>query len=220
MKKAASICTHRAGLQLVGVFMTRIVTGPTLDTLNRIETMPERHIDIDKAKGLAMLLVVFGHISARKPPDGNEWYVASRYAIYGFHMAFFMFLSGLVFFMNLKVASSWRDVVCCVKKRFGRLIIPYLLFGVLVILAKWTLQSFVHVDNPVDGPSGLLEIVLWPMESSASFLWYVYVLFLFSAFSYLLLRATGGDVSPLVLIGYLLLFVPEIQLFAVGQFCK
>ena len=35
--------------------------------------MPHR-TDIDRAKGLAILLVVFGHLMARGYPAGNAWY--------------------------------------------------------------------------------------------------------------------------------------------------
>ena len=51
---------------------------------------------IERAKGLGITLVVFGHIAGRSVPDGNEWYRHVYWLIYFFHMPFFMFLSGLV----------------------------------------------------------------------------------------------------------------------------
>jgi fucose 4-O-acetylase-like acetyltransferase len=54
--------------------------------------------DIDRAKGLACLLVVFGHIVSRRTPPGHEWYGVLKEAIYHVHMPFFVYLSGLVFF--------------------------------------------------------------------------------------------------------------------------
>ena len=59
---------------------------------------PDFLADIERAKGLAIILVVIGHIVAREPPAHNEWYVALKSAIYAFHMPFFMYLGGFVFF--------------------------------------------------------------------------------------------------------------------------
>ena len=55
-----------------------------------------RRLDLYRAKGIAILLVVLGHIVAREQPPGVEWYEPFRYAIYRFHMPFFLYLSGTV----------------------------------------------------------------------------------------------------------------------------
>jgi fucose 4-O-acetylase-like acetyltransferase len=57
---------------------------------------PARRLDLDRAKGLAIVLVVLGHVVARDQPPGVEWYEPFRYAIYRFHMPFFLYLSGTV----------------------------------------------------------------------------------------------------------------------------
>jgi uncharacterized membrane protein YcfT len=49
-----------------------------------------RRLDLDRAKGIAILLVVLGHVSAGPPPAGVEWYEPFRYAVYRFHMPFFL----------------------------------------------------------------------------------------------------------------------------------
>ena len=50
---------------------------------------------IDRLKGLAIILVVMGHILGfRQPEDGTEDGIHTF--IYTFHMPLFMFLSGLV----------------------------------------------------------------------------------------------------------------------------
>jgi uncharacterized membrane protein YcfT len=66
-----------------------------------LETTTSRPVflaDVERAKGLAIILVVIGHIVAREPLANNEWYVVLKSAIYAFHMPFFMYLGGLVFF--------------------------------------------------------------------------------------------------------------------------
>lgn len=76
--------------------------------------------DIERAKGLAILLVVFGHVVAREAPAGNEWYTFSKSAVYSFHMAFFMFLSGLVFFMRAEPVAGLQEYAS-LEIRVGKL---------------------------------------------------------------------------------------------------
>lgn len=179
-----------------------------------------RFPDIERAKGLAILLVVFGHVVAREAPAGNEWYMASKLAVYSFHMAFFMFLSGLVFFLRAAPVGSVQEYAVSVRKRFMRLMPAYFLFAGLVFVGKWGAQAFLHVDNPVNGFAELIEIVLFPMQSVSSFLWYIYVLFLFSIVGLALLTFTKGRIWPLVVIGVALQFVPAFQFLGLGQFTK
>jgi peptidoglycan/LPS O-acetylase OafA/YrhL len=179
-----------------------------------------RLLDIDRAKGLAILLVVFGHVVARQPPLGNEWYTWAKDAVYAFHMAFFMFLSGVVFFIRAEPLSDIKAFGDFTRKRFMRLMPAYFLFAGIVFMGKLGAQHFVHVDNPADGLSALLDIALFPMQSVAAFLWYIYVLFLFSLAGMILLTVTKGRIWPMLLIGLLLQFLEPIQFLGLGQFFK
>lgn len=182
---------------------------------------PVRYPDIDRAKGLAMLLVVFGHVVARQPPANNEWYVIAKSAVYSFHMAFFMFLSGVVFFVRLRLATGGKDFMLAVNQRFMRLMPAYFLFAIIVFFGKYVAQHYVYVDNPVKSFSDVLNIILYPMQSVSSFLWYIYVLFVISAVSLGFVSITNGRLWPLVLVGIiLLLFVPSIDFLAFGQISK
>ncbi len=182
--------------------------------------MQERLEDIDRAKGLASLLVVFGHIVARQPPADNEWYVLAKSAVYSFHMAFFMFLSGVVFFARLRVVTSVAEYSSAVARRFGRLMPAYFVFAGVVFAGKLLAQQVVHVDNPVNGLGDLVNIALFPMQSVSSFLWYIYALFVVSAVALAIFTLTKGRMVPLVVIGAGLLFIPPIDFLAIGQITK
>jgi fucose 4-O-acetylase-like acetyltransferase len=180
----------------------------------------QRLTDIDVAKGLAIVLVVFGHIVARQPPADNNWYVVAKVAVYSFHMAFFMFLSGIVFFLKIRIAASFKEYREHVWKRFIRLMPAYFLFAVIVFFAKWGSQSILHVDNPVSGWTNLIGILLYPTQSISSFLWYVYVLFVFSAVGLAIFSLVGGRILILVGLGVFLLFVPRTPFLGMNQFCR
>lgn len=185
-----------------------------------IASTQQRLNDVDVAKGLAIILVVFGHIVARQPPTGNDWYVVAKEALYSFHMAFFMFLSGIVFFLKIPVVASWIEYKDQVWKRFIRLMPAYFLFAGIVFFAKWGAQAFMHVDNPVSGWADLINIFLYPMQSISAFLWYIYVLFLFCTVGIALVSLASGSIIPTLTLGVALLFIPGTTFMGMDQFCK
>ncbi len=107
----------------------------------------QRRTDIDAAKGLAILLVVFGHLVARADPAGVHWYEPLRRAVYAFHMPFFLYLSGLVaarsgaLFVPL---AAWPGLA---RRRAVRLLVPFLGLGLLVVVGKVGAARLMYVDN-------------------------------------------------------------------------
>lgn len=188
---------------------------PTLINNSRL-----RLEDIDRAKGLAILLVVFGHIVARQPPLGNEWYLTWKHAIYSFHMAFFMFLSGFVFLLTTKPVRSMTEYLAFARKRFIRLMPAYFLFALVVFAGKWFAQGFLHVDNPVSGLGDLIKVALFPMESVSAFLWYVYVLCTISIFSIAVISIIKHGLHALLIIGVGLQLLAPSDFLGADQFSK
>lgn len=145
--------------------------------------------DITIAKGLAIFLVVFGHIVTGPPPRGNDWYIVIRTALYAFHMPFFIYLSGYIFFYTDSATRARANFGAFVKRRAERLLVPFILFGLLIIAGKHVAEQFIHVDN-VAG-SVLVDFVnlfLWTGGSAAKSVWYVFVLFEMTIFAALALR--------------------------------
>jgi fucose 4-O-acetylase-like acetyltransferase len=135
---------------------------------------------LDTAKGLGIVLVVIGHLVAKTPPLGHEWWMLVKNAIYAFHMPFFMIVSGFTCFAFTRKFSGWPGFGRYVWKRFDRLMVPFLIFGLVIFMAKHLASRVAHVDNPVGADSRPWDILVDPMSSYSAYLWYVYVLFLFS----------------------------------------
>ncbi|MDD2705372.1 MAG: acyltransferase family protein [Acidocella sp.] len=169
--------------------------------------MPHRRQDIDATKGLAILLVVFGHLVARADPHGVGWYEPLRRAIYAFHMPLFLYLSGLVAVssgMLLSPRAAWGRVA---QARVKRLLLPFFGLGLLVVLGKLLAARVMYVDNPPAGlAAGLLGLVWHTAASPALSIWYLFVLFVVSLGAMVLL---GGRPArwPLLLGLSLLLYV-------------
>jgi fucose 4-O-acetylase-like acetyltransferase len=171
--------------------------------------MPARYRpDIDRAKGLAILLVVFGHLMANGYPRGNAWYDTAKDIVYSFHMPFFMYLSGYVFSLANKQAVGTRAYPGFLRDRAVRLLVPFALFGLLTVAGKYFSSFFLYVDDPPHSIwAGLRELVINTDNSPALSIWYVYVLFLYSALMPLLWR--GGLRWPgAVLLGAVLFLIP------------
>jgi len=95
---------------------------------------------VDRAKGLAILLVVLGHIAS---PFGE--------AIYSFHVPLFFFLAGIF------IKTNYSEKVY-LQKGWGRLIVPFLIFGTLGFLVTLIKNILLHrtIEPLTESVAGLL----------------------------------------------------------------
>lgn len=117
---------------------------------------------IDKSKGIAILLVVLGHINS---PVGD--------VIYSFHIPLFFFIAGI--FINTN--NSGREFC---HKGLKRLIIPYMIFGALGIIITYTKNSLLdRINNPIS--EALIGWLFWAdyahMQNYGFVLWFLPALF-------------------------------------------
>ena len=168
-----------------------------------------RREDLDRAKGLAILLVVIGHLVAREPPAGNEWYVVLKQALYLFHMPFFMYLSGYVTFLSGAARlppSKWGTLL---SRRAERLLLPFVVFGLVIAVGKIVAARFLYVDNlPASLPQALLGMVWYTDASPATSVWYIAVLFVLCIITPPLLRMLGGSTLRLAILAAAIYLLP------------
>ncbi len=168
-----------------------------------------RHPDLDRARGLAIALVVFGHIVARQPPTDAHWYEIIRRVIYSFHMPFFFYLCGRVAVLSGQFATPRAGLPALIKSRAHRLLVPALLLGPTIILAKRLAAPFIAVDNvPVSIQAGLINLVWHPNHSPAYDLWFLIVLFALSIAAPILRVLAGNRLWPLLLLASALYLIP------------
>ena len=136
--------------------------------------------ELDRGKGLAILLVVIGHIVAREPPVANGWYEMLKFSIYLFHMPFFIFISGIAMSYSYRNVADLREYIQYIKPKFFRFIPIFFIFGILILIGKTISANYIQVDNNSDNLIlGLQKLFLYPGISPASTLWYIYVLFMY-----------------------------------------
>lgn len=168
--------------------------------------------DIDIAKGIGIFLVVFGHIASYRSLFASQWYLTLRDYIYHFHMPFFMYLSGLVFFLvSLDKINSITDYTNFIKKRAFRLLLPFFIFGVVITAGKMVASNFLHVEKlPNNFFMAIANtIVLWDVNTSPVFsIWYIYVLFVFCVIVPPILRLLRSNLFLLYCLSLILFFLP------------
>lgn len=125
--------------------------------MTQLEIVESRRVFyIDCMKALAMVLVIMGHVNFANQSI-KAW-------IYSFHMPVFFFCTG--FFLTESI-EKWSIVKSEVQKKFHRLIIPYLLWG--IVFAKFTIPNLLKV----------LYGSYWSISSSGSLtsLWFLPAMF-------------------------------------------
>ena len=137
----------------------------------------QRYKFVDIMKGIAILLVVLGHIlgafyTNRKivlPLDYRLLYIT----IYSFHMPVFFVIAGLF-------ADRWteRSFKTAVAEKIKRLAIPYLFFGFLLAIVK---EYGGRYANTPGGLKAFMNALIVPYN----LFWFLYILFFFFVVYYI-----------------------------------
>ena len=181
----------------------------------------ERRLDLDRAKGIAILLVVFGHIVARQQPEGLTWYEPLRFAVYRFHMPLFFYLSGTVAMLSGVLATPPGGWGSLLEKRAVRLLLPFFAVGLLILLGKLGAgQVTATVDNAPPGLGAGLRQLFWDTAASpATSIWYLLVLFLATLVAVPAMRLGLGS-TVLVAVGLVLQFLPVPAVLYLDRFAS
>ncbi len=172
-------------------------------------TERSRRVDLDHAKGAAILLVVFGHLVARADPHGVYWYEPLRRAVYAFHMPFFLYLSGLAAVYAGTLFMPPRRWPQLARRRAGRLLVPFFGLGLLIVFGKVAAARFIFVDNrPASLWSGLASLIWHTASSPALSIWYLFVLCTVSLAAPLLVWADHGRLRALLAFSLTLYVLP------------
>ncbi|MBR5614381.1 MAG: acyltransferase [Clostridia bacterium] len=159
----------------------------------------ERNVLVDRLKGYACFLVLFGHVIMGIRLAGidiPEFFGGMEKFIWSFHVALFLFLSGVVY----KVTGEWKSK----KTKSGFILyklyalgIPYIAFSVVYIL----INSLVGESNTGFAVSDIFYIWKTPVAQY----WYLYALFfLFCIWTFLSGIIKNWHITLVViLIGYL-----------------
>lgn len=182
---------------------------------------PDRLPDIDRTKGFAIALVVWGHIASFAPAGSPLWFYISVDVIYSFHMPLFMYLSGFVFFYNGLHERFWKSPTKQIVNRFDRLMVPFLAFGIIVILGKYFVGQAVALPSPVHSiGDGIRRVLVDDPDNPSASIWYLFVIFVYAILTPLLWRLGGSRFLLLFLLGVLGWIIEVPQDFYAARIAK
>ena len=126
---------------------------------------------VDYAKGIGIILVVFGHVnrglySAGIQLSGSS-YLLTDSIIYSFHMPLFFFLSGLFFTQSLDKKGKTRFVI----SKIDTIVYPYVVWSLLQGMVEVLLSRYTN------NPSSLGDVLSLFTHPRAQF-WFLYALFM------------------------------------------
>ncbi len=160
--------------------------------------MKDRKEWIDYAKGIGIVLVVYGHLLSSGYHDGldipGHFYELSRNIIYSFHMPLFFLLSGLLVEESLQKRGPREYVIDKLK----RIAYPYFLWSAVQIIIEAIFSDHTQSGTTL---SNLFTILYLPWGQ----FWFIYSLF-FMHIIHAALSGMGRLAKPMMLIMGLVLF--------------
>lgn len=138
----------------------------------------KRNISFDIAKGIGIILVVFGHVMS-PVMEGNKVMESIYHSLYIFHMPLFFLLSGLV---SLRLIKQEKSKVELLKDRAIRLMIPYFVWAIIYSIMKIVMKDQVRFQYDYSPWTILVG------NNPAGQLWFLYVLFICSVIAIFLVN--------------------------------
>jgi fucose 4-O-acetylase-like acetyltransferase len=130
----------------------------------------QRNLWVDVAKGLGILLVVYGHALRAHfslvGAQADAWAAWQDRLIYSFHMPLFFFLSGIFLWRSLE-----RDRAGFLRDRWWQLVYPYLLWASVSVCLK------LMVGPRANDPAIFQDLWLIPLVPPLQY-WFLYSLLL------------------------------------------
>lgn len=178
---------------------------------------------MDMMKGIAMLLMVMGHVipwTLGEPTflhrpicavtQNEAWNSILYKLIYSFHMPLLFFVSGFLFYKAFDNSKEYMKRF--VGKRTARLLVPYITTGTLLYLARghwgyWFLQDLFVLNILV----GMLLVITRRLNAISELAIYVVVYGLLIAF-YRLTPSLTKDTYGIVVFSNLYFYFPAFML--------
>lgn len=130
----------------------------------------KRNPALDIAKGIGIILVVFGHSYS----SGNPFY----YWIGSFHMPLFFLVTGIVYGMR---KAEYRAIQFPWRKKISTMLVPYLIWGLLT-QGTFGMLKIIGGSAPGEVFTSVLQQIF---RGNAGFLWFLPTLFLAELLFYL-----------------------------------
>lgn len=165
----------------------------------------DRNQYFDLVKGIAIILVVFGHCiqyGSGDPYLSGEYFFDNIVfkAIYSFHMPLFAIVSGYLFYYSISRRSAGE----CIKKQIFGLVIPIVVWSVAKSLGEYGIKA-VLLRRPIE--------IAWAVDiikTCITELWFLWAMFWCSLAVVLIKKFFKDRIAIYILVAICLLWFPNI----------
>lgn len=165
-----------------------------------MQNKSNRNLYIDIVKGIAIILVVYGHCIeyySTEYLNGNFFYSDLIHKIiYSFHMPLFMLVSGYLFYGSIR-KHLW---ICNFQSRFTKLLLPIFLWNSLYLIIR----------NSIDFIDGKPVLLKEEILSYFTALWFLWALFWCSIIVLFVNRWFRDNIFIYIALLIVMLFIPGI----------
>lgn len=176
--------------------------------------MQKRYMYLDYLKGIAIILVVWGHVIQKSYGlhTGQLYFDNSIYKfIYTFHMPLFMAISGYLFYSSA-LRYSIREVL---KRKIEGLLVPLFIWNTIYYLISILVEE-----------GGIVTIKSYLAQVTTG-LWFLHAIFIFSCILIVSVQFETGIQFFIIIMAYMVIVISpcrstlmfEYPIFLLGFFC-
>lgn len=174
--------------------------------------MNKRLISIDILSALMTLFVVIGHHSF---PEAPSWYTNLHSYIYSWHMPVFICISSFIIsYTNNDLNTLSQDLHHSIRKS-SKFFLYILGVGSLAIGAL-----YIKSRGDMNFVDSYIKLLLYPMDSPAMFLWYIYMLILMYLLFPFLKRVPSIWLIVLIILFYFLSQIKPQRFIGIDLLCR
>lgn len=170
---------------------------------------------IDAAKGIAVLLVIFGHCFRQSMRTDFYWCDFSYLYVYRFHVTLLFVLSGMGYSLT-REKNLLLGTGAYIKKKAKSLLLPWFSYSVIIYLVFAILWLIAPVRELLDSsaykiiaPADFFRAMIYNENPYCFHVWYLQTLFFFTVFAFLTEKYLGKK-AFLVIAAVLIVLSPAL----------
>ena len=166
--------------------------------------MNQRLDHIDIAKGIAIILVVYGHAAAQLQGSTvyQEYLAASNVIIFSFVMPIFFIISGA--FQRIRLDSETFNAKIYLSKIIKSILLPFYSLSLVFMMIKLVLDNDINTPSAIDMICGMLFQQSNGELLPSGVLWFLFTLFMFHIITYSYLKLLNYKIIYLVIAAIIL----------------
>lgn len=169
-----------------------------------------RYLFIDTARGIAILLVVYGHVLSVMNPDYYymEYIGFSKAVVFALVMPFFFMISGV--FLRKRLESDNFSERSFLNKIINSILKPFYSLSLVFFTINIIAPKSMNLPSAKEMITALAVMQGKGVSMPSGVLWFLFVLFVFSLVTYFFIRVIKVHIYIILVFSIIILFVASL----------